>query len=176
MHYFLTLIFLITGLLASLAGSPHDYIIEEEEKNKNCVDCHKVREQSLSLSCLGCHDGVIGPDRVINSPGSGGYYPTSNYLENSESNLANSSVNAPSLNEDLHNGHPISIIYIETVANLKEKNTVVYNWNNASSINDLLIEGKIECASCHNPHDKMRVLYLRHKNVGSKLCMTCHDK
>lgn len=176
MHYFFILIFFITDIIASLTGNPHDYKIEADDKNKNCVYCHDITTENLSLSCLGCHDGVIGPDRVINLPGSGGYYPTNNYTKNSENNLSYSNANAPGLNGDLHNGHPISIMYIEGVSNLKQKNTAIYNWNNASTIYDLLINGKIECSSCHNPHDKTSILYLRYKNKNSELCITCHDK
>jgi hypothetical protein len=34
-----------------------------------------ARPVGVSLACLSCHDGTIGIDALINSPGSGGYFP-----------------------------------------------------------------------------------------------------
>ncbi len=41
---------------------------------------------------------------------------------------------------------------------------------------DLLIDSKVECSSCHLPHDASgRGSELRISNNGSSLCLTCHD-
>jgi predicted CXXCH cytochrome family protein len=68
------------------------------------------------------------------------------------------------------------IDYIEGVAGLKPRNTHIDGWSNASNINDLLRDGKMECGSCHNPHDKRWPMYLKHRTNNSELCFTCHDK
>ncbi len=35
---------------------------------------------------------------------------------------------------------------------------------------------RIECASCHNPHDNSQGDFLRISNQGSAMCLTCHDR
>jgi predicted CXXCH cytochrome family protein len=39
-----------------------------------------------------------------------------------------------------------------------------------------LIDGKVECASCHNPHSATSAPFLATSNEGSNLCYTCHVK
>lgn len=101
-----------------------------------------------STLCLSCHDGLHAKEMAIKTPFS--INPT--------------------------NSHPISIEYIEGKCGLKRKNTPIDDWDNASTIRDLLSDGKIECISCHNPHNRTNDNYLRHDNYGSALCFTCHDK
>ncbi len=72
--------------------------------------------------------------------------------------------------------HPISVEYIEAKQGLKNKNSKIYNWNNASVVKDILVNDKIECVSCHSPHSKSYTHYLRSENTGSKLCLGCHNK
>lgn len=35
---------------------------------------------------------------------------------------------------------------------------------------------RVECSSCHDPHDNRYGNFLRMSNAGSRLCFTCHDK
>ncbi|MFC1602217.1 cytochrome c3 family protein [Pseudomonadota bacterium] len=39
-----------------------------------------------------------------------------------------------------------------------------------------LYKGRIECPSCHNPHDPANVAFLRKSMKNSGLCATCHNK
>lgn len=39
-----------------------------------------------------------------------------------------------------------------------------------------LIDGRVECASCHNPHSTTAPPFLAAPNAGSALCYTCHVK
>lgn len=103
---------------------------------------------SSSKLCLSCHDGINASD------------------------VSHQGI----LKIELSNSHPISVDYIEGKSGLKNKTTKIDNWNNASYINDILVNDKIECISCHSPHDKTYKNHLRSKNTGSKLCSTCHDK
>ena len=42
---------------------------------------------------------------------------------------------------------------------------------------DMLINGSLECISCHDIHGMSgENNYLIKSNYGSKLCLTCHDK
>jgi len=43
--------------------------------------------------------------------------------------------------------------------------------------NDMLFDGKMECASCHDVHNRFGVSgLLKMSNVNSELCLTCHNK
>jgi predicted CXXCH cytochrome family protein len=35
---------------------------------------------------------------------------------------------------------------------------------------------RVECTSCHSPHDNGNGKFLRISNQGSAMCLTCHDK
>lgn len=35
---------------------------------------------------------------------------------------------------------------------------------------------RVECASCHDPHNTTNGTFLRRTNAGSGLCLTCHNK
>lgn len=39
-----------------------------------------------------------------------------------------------------------------------------------------LYNGRIECSTCHNPHDNATASFLRKTNAGSAVCYTCHNK
>lgn len=43
---------------------------------------------------------------------------------------------------------------------------------------DLLVNGRVECSSCHDPHAAhgSGTTRLRMSNEGSRLCLTCHDR
>ncbi|MCF6192532.1 MAG: cytochrome c3 family protein [Candidatus Hydrothermae bacterium] len=39
------------------------------------------------------------------------------------------------------------------------------------------LEGeKVQCGTCHNPHDNTNAPFLEASNTGSQLCLTCHLK
>jgi len=38
------------------------------------------------------------------------------------------------------------------------------------------VEPSVECASCHDPHTTVNPTFLRVTNVGSQICLTCHNK
>lgn len=96
---------------------------------------------------------------------------------------------------DLSNDHPISIVYGGAKANsedgttgtpgsLKTRSTDVSTWTTPGgigTIQSLLRDNKVECSTCHDPHlgdnGTEQVLFLRSgNNVGSKLCLGCHNK
>ena len=135
-----------------------------------------------SLVCLSCHDGVNAVNSVVNMPGRAGY--------NVDGTIMGAAVRmtvSPVLtvaNDGLTNDHPISIIYDETAASLRPKTTVLANiegappadWGNYTTIQNLLRSDRVECGSCHDPHRAENGTFLRIKNTGSALCLTCHDK
>lgn len=122
--------------------------------------------QGVSLACLSCHDGTIGLDVVINRPnadtasaGSGNTMP------------ANGGQFFANLGTDLRNDHPVSVTY-DNVAD------PAFNPPSGGKVGGVLplYLGRVECGSCHNPHNTSFTPFLRVSNSGSNLCRTCHIK
>jgi len=122
--------------------------------------------QGVSLACLSCHDGTIGLDVIINRPnadtalaGSGNTMP------------ANAGQYFANLGTDLRNDHPISVTYSPT-------DDPAFNAASGGVIGGSLplYTGRVECGTCHNPHNTTNTPFLRLSNSGSNLCTTCHIK
>ena len=152
---------------------------------------------NASLACLSCHDGVSSIDSVVNAPGSG-FNTNAGALKiqdvkvlgarlNDVANIAN----LDGLTRSLSNTHPVSIVYDATAdgtkaGSLKALNTVLVGWQGATDISSLLRNDRVECGSCHDPHNgtagmdaalrATEVNFLRHSNAGSALCIGCHNK
>jgi len=108
---------------------------------------------SASLVCLSCHDGTVS-----------------------------GSVHAQrrSLGNDLSDDHPIGFVYDAALAaedgGLHDPG-ITPSGLGGSIAQDLLVNGRLECTSCHDPHQSTGERpYLRLSNLGSRLCLTCHDK
>ncbi len=131
-----------------------------------------------SLACLSCHDGVSAMNTVVNAPGSGGYNASGTLIGNDDfkPDRMNDTAKTIGLYGDLTNDHPVSITYVEGAASLRPKDTAITGWNRATTINDLLRNGKVQCVSCHDPHYPRWGTFLRHSSKGSELCKTCHAK
>jgi len=121
--------------------------------------------QGVSLACLSCHDGTIGLDVIINRP-------------NADTSMAGSGNTMPlnagqffaNLGTDLRNDHPISITY-DNVAD------PAFNAPTGGKVDILpLYTGRVECGTCHNPHNTTNTPFLRKANSSSNLCKTCHIK
>jgi len=109
-----------------------------------------------SKLCLSCHDGTIAVD---NYGGSGG---TTQY------------VTTGLLSTDLSDDHPIGIKYPDGTSGIT-------GYEDAASIAPLKLtnwagEDRVECSSCHEPHNDANGKFLRMSNSGSALCLTCHLK
>ena len=75
------------------------------------------------------------------------------------------------LGTDLRNDHPISVTY-DNVAD------PAFNAKTGEKIDNLLplYSGRVECGTCHNPHNTTNTQFLRRSNSSSNLCKTCHIK
>lgn len=149
---------------------------------------------SPSLACLSCHDGVSSIDSIVNAPGSGlnAVAGTKNIVSGLTVKYGGNIGGAPGVattgNPILSNDHPVSIVYTEGKAGLRPTATVLATvtttaWLGATSIENLLRNTRVECGSCHDPHNggstqgtATEVNFLRHTNQASKLCLGCHNK
>lgn len=127
----------------------------------------------FSKLCLSCHDGTIAlgavRSRATEVPVSGG--PT----------LAPGSPGY--LGTDLSGSHPVSFVYDDALA-IENNAAGDMPLRMPSTLNDpdvkLDANGKIQCTTCHDPHDDSnyvagRVPHFYVKPSWSAVCLTCHD-
>ena len=127
-----------------------------------CFYCHNAEAEgeigftinSDSRFCLSCHDGSTKEMSQYSSLGS-----------------VAERISRPSpIGHITGIDHPFAVSYIEAknisatlkLKDLPDKPVKVFN-------------GKIECASCHDPHSCANPLFLRITNDRSKLCLACHE-
>ncbi len=141
--------------------------------------------QSVSLLCLGCHDGTLGTAIVgaysgsdkhdlVNAPGPGGIPDTTSWPNCERCHPEYYGEPAVQwIGTDLRKSHPIAMTY-PTAAQDPKFNLppdLTTGWTDVK-----LWSGKVECPTCHEPHDPSHVPFLRKSNVASALCLTCHRK
>ena len=120
-----------------------------------------------SKLCLSCHDGTIALENF------GGVTGGTNMIDPAYR------IGGPT-GSDLSNEHPISFEYTTALATLDgglhDPATATTSLGGTIA-NDLLFANKMECASCHDVHNKYNVPFLlKMSNTNSELCLSCHDK
>lgn len=119
--------------------------------------------ESSSL-CLSCHDGTVGAGQVTPY----GSYAMTGTLQPSSN-----------LTPQLQSTHPFSL-----QTPLKDASDLVASLVASQTTADpthavKLINGNIECTSCHDPHnqaiDKKSPKFLVRDNMNGALCLSCHE-
>jgi predicted CXXCH cytochrome family protein len=148
-----------------------------------------------SGACLSCHDGTIAVDVLTNVNGlafAGGASFTKAGTAKATSGATGGGANdlmtggLPFLGSDMRNDHPVAIVYNTayaassksgqyvtpstsgTVVTVGTQNLPLYGGNATTAT--------VECSSCHNSHDNHLGNFLRVKNTGSQMCLSCHIK
>ncbi len=197
---------LIQGGFSQIAGTAHDFSTESwaPTTNKGCGVCHTTHHAvtiasaplwnhettvaagyttydsptfdgistitdpgASSRLCLSCHDGTVALENFS------GITSGTNFIDPS------ARVGGPSGN-DLSSDHPISFEYTDALATSDGglfPPTTTNSGLGSTIDNDMLFDSKMECASCHDVHNRFGVAHLlKMSNVNSELCLTCHDK
>ncbi|MBN2008539.1 cytochrome c3 family protein [candidate division KSB1 bacterium] len=127
------------------------------------LDATPGQPDGPSKLCLSCHDGTLAVDCFGDR--SGGLY-----IINGQSCIG----------ADLRDDHPISFVYNSSLASKDGGlyDPAITNSGLGGTIaDDLLIDGKMQCTSCHEIHNMTGAAkLLRKPNIGSALCLTCHNK
>lgn len=134
-----------------------------------------------SKLCLGCHDGATNIDAFDNKQGAGTFTIAA---------YANASINQGASTGHLEGNHPVSITYsFGTDLELADPATTTFA--DGSLLAKVLESNKVQCASCHDVHNKNTApgsSLLRTANTlltskggdgtttASALCLTCHTK
>ncbi len=110
----------------------------------------------VSKLCLSCHDGTVAVDSFAGTVGQTMIAVRANVAADGK----------------LNKTHPISFSYTTALSNtdgeLADPAALPKGWVN---------DGKFECSSCHDVHNKQGISKMLNKaNAGSALCLTCHTK
>jgi predicted CXXCH cytochrome family protein len=136
-----------------------------------------------SKMCLSCHDGQTAVNqfggKYQGTTGAAVYFNHGNTMF-TPSGTGTSLGGTTNTNGGLNGTHPISFVYNQTlVANdgaLNDPTTQPSGMGGTIQTDFLDANNKVQCSSCHEPHDPTISKFLRVSNVGSALCLTCHKK
>lgn len=184
---------------AAITGSDHDFSGDAWSGGKICLPCHTPHNADTTVAeaplwnhavtaatftlytsptldailgqpsgnsklCLSCHDGTVAVDNFGGATGGGEF-------------IGGSELIGTNLTDD----HPISFNYNTALATtdggLADPTTASSGLGNTINA-DMLFNGQMECASCHDVHNDAGTGadLLVKSNAGSALCLTCHDK
>ena len=120
-----------------------------------------------SKLCLSCHDGTVALENFGDIT-TGTHYIDPAYRIGGVSG------------GDLSNNHPISFDYTTALATLDGglHDPATTNSGLGGTISeDMLFDNKMQCASCHDVHNRYGVAsLLKLDSTNSQLCLTCHNK
>ncbi len=120
-----------------------------------------------SKLCLSCHDGTVALENFGGTTTGTNYMPTASRLGGVTGN-------------DMSKEHPISFQYTDALATADGGLRVPTTTNSGlggTIANDMLFASKLECASCHDVHNRYNISHLlKVSNTNSQLCLTCHKK
>lgn len=120
-----------------------------------------------SKLCLSCHDGTVALENF------GGVTTGTNMID------AAYLIGGAS-GDNLSNDHPISFDYTTALATLDgglHDPATTSSGLGSTIAADMLFSNKVQCASCHDVHNKYGVnKLLKMTNTASQLCLTCHNK
>lgn len=177
--------------VAGLAGSKHDFSGESWTGGDRCIACHFLSRDDFpapaplwnpsadfnrafgdalqdspsgspslpgngTLACLRCHDGTVASDMFGSLAAPAGV----NKRHPSLASTAHGSTN-----------HPVGIEYPQFDPEYRPMHMI------ESEGQVPLPGGRIECISCHDPHNAVGAPHMLTKtNQRSALCLTCHMK
>ncbi|MGE5623824.1 MAG: cytochrome c3 family protein [Methanocella sp.] len=119
-----------------------------------------------SALCQSCHDGSVAPDAMAAPKYAAGNAKGKNTTVDLGSPVEANLVASLSPT----GSHPVGIPYLPS-SDLAPAPAEGQFENGVR-----LIDGRVECASCHNPHSSTAPPFLAASNAGSGLCYTCHVK
>ncbi len=181
---------LCSAAFGAITGSAHDFSASGWAQGQICIPCHAPHNNAnapgellwnhavteatytlydsatfdatditqpggVSKLCLSCHDGTVAIDSFGGATG------------------ATMITGDRNLGTDIGNDHPVSFTYDSTLA------TTDGYLADPTTLPDAvkMFNGKLECASCHDVHNKYgNDSLLNIANGGSALCLTCHLK
>jgi predicted CXXCH cytochrome family protein len=127
-----------------------------------------------TLLCLSCHDGTVTETGLIRKVST---------IGNATGTLSGRSLTSVA---GLSNDHPVDFTYSASLATTdgglqipNEGTSVAVARVGAANLPLFKdqpgdVSGRLECATCHNPHNNSNGKFLRMANAQSALCLNCH--
>ena len=126
------------------------------------LDATITQPDGSSILCLSCHDGTIALGTLVSRTTDVDFSGGITTMPTVRGNLTT----------DLSDDHPISFAYTSAVASgdgqLKDPSAI-----------GMLVQlenGKVQCISCHDPHNDTNGKFLVATKEFSTLCLECHDR
>src|SRR5215471_2077334 len=148
-----------TPLWSHAMSSVSNYVIYSSPTLKATIG----QPDGSSRLCLSCHDGTVALGMVS-------CRSTPIQMEGSTTTLPPGPSN---LGTDLSGDHPISFVYDQTLASLDSSIKDPTTIDKKLKLDQL---HKLQCVTCHNPHDNQFGSFLVMDNTGSALCLGCHNE
>lgn len=153
------------------ATTTQQFVSYASEGLKGTVD---QQPMGPSLVCLSCHDGTVAMGALHEIPLGGGQDNYS-HATGGVNPLTGLMEGSGRVSRDLNSGHPVSVTYRDDLnKSLRPPGDLqgvrLYPSNTRG--------GKVECGSCHDPHNfglkGSTAPFLRASKQGSVLCLSCH--
>ena len=112
-----------------------------------------------SKLCLSCHDGTIALGSTVS--------------EGVIAGLSGALSGSSSIGTNLSGSHPVSFVYNNTL--VAQRGELVDPSTLTGTVK-LDKNSKLQCTSCHDPHDNSNEKFLVMSSTGGALCTTCHNK
>lgn len=129
------------------------------------LDATPDQPTGKSVLCLACHDGTVALGALANPPTG----ETLDAILTSPMDMAERGY----LGTDLSDDHPISFIYDSTLqlndGELFDPATIGLPLDGSSS-------NRVECTTCHDPHEETNQPFLRISSLNGAICTECHNK
>jgi len=127
--------------------------------NSSTTQATPGQPDGSSILCLACHDGTIALGQILSGGKARGFGGPSLMPPHAD------------LTTDLSDDHPISFEYTSALAmldgQLKDPSEI--------SQHVTLENGKVQCTTCHDPHDNTYTKFLVASRQNSDLCLSCHE-
>lgn len=130
--------------------------------NSSTAQASPGQPDGASVLCLSCHDGTIALGNVLSRTSPITFASGVTTMPSGSTNLTT----------DLSDDHPISFIYNAALAGADSELA------DPSTLTGLvtLENNKMQCTSCHDPHNNVIGDFLVDTNQASVLCLYCHQK
>lgn len=164
-------------IFAGVGGTKHDF---STNGTTTCGGCHKPHNAGNLIplwndgnSATSTYNKYVSPTSTLDGTLDNSLNGASAVCMNCHDGMAeainlNLAASATLSFTNAYANHPVSVTYADaTDTGLVAKAT-------ATAAGVRLFTNKVECASCHNPHDNANTKFLR--IAKGSICQTCHNK
>lgn len=129
-----------------------------------------------SRLCLSCHDGTVALGSVYNVTGTGAAGTIA--MKQGATAITTLPAGATNLGTNLADDHPVGYLYQpgSSAGQDPELSVRAFPWPKGVQLDPNSATGRVECKSCHDPHNNQYTKFLRMSNTNAALCTYCHSK